>query len=90
MLEAAITATKGLDQKALAKYMRDTEHKTIVGPIKYQRNGEWANARVMMVQFSGIKDKDIEQFRQAGKQVILSPAAYKSGELKFPYEKARN
>ena len=90
MLEAAITATKGLDQKALAKYMRETEHKTIVGPIKYQRSGEWANARVLMVQFSGVKDKDIEQFRQPGKQVILSPAAYKSGDLKFPYEKARN
>ena len=90
MLEAAITATKGLDQKALAKYMRETEHKTIVGPIKYQRNGEWANARVLMVQFSGVKDKDIEQFRQAGKQVIVAPAQYKTGELKFPYEKARN
>ena len=90
MLEAAITSTKGLDQKALAKYMRETEHKTIVGPIKYQRSGEWANARVLMVQFSGVKDKDIEQFRQPGKQVILSPAAYKTGELKFPYEKARN
>ena len=90
MLEAAITATKGLDHKALAKYMRETEHKTIVGPIKFQRNGEWANARVLMVQFTGVKDKDIEQFRQPGKQVILSPAPYKTGELKFPYEKARN
>ncbi len=90
MLEAAIIATKGLDQKALAKYMRETEHKTIVGPIKFQRSGEWANARVLMVQFTGIKDKDIEQFRQPGKQVILSPAPYKSGELRFPFEKARN
>ncbi len=90
MLEAAITATKGLDHKTLAKYMRDTEHKTIVGPIKYQRNGEWANARVLMVQFNGIKDKDIEQFRLPGKQVIVAPAQYKSGEFKFPYEKARN
>jgi branched-chain amino acid transport system substrate-binding protein len=89
MLEQAITATKGLDQKALAKYLRENEHKTIVGPIKYHRNGEWANARVLMVQFTGIKDKDVEQFRQPGKQVILSPDQYKTGELKYPFEKAR-
>jgi branched-chain amino acid transport system substrate-binding protein len=89
MLEQAITATKSLDDKVLAKYLRDNEHKTIVGPIKYQRNGEWANARVLMVQFTGIKDKDVEQFRQPGKQVILSPEKYKTGELRFPFEKAR-
>ena len=89
MLEAAVTATKSLDHKVLAKYLHDHEHKTIVGPIKYQRNGEWLNARVLMVQFTGVKDKDIEQFRQPGKQVILSPEKYKTGELRFPFEKAR-
>ena len=89
MLEQAITATKGVDDKALAKYIRENEHKTIVGPIKYGRNGEWATARVLMVQFNGIKDKDVEQFRQPGKQVILSPEKFKTGELKFPFEKAR-
>ena len=89
MLEQAITATKGIDDKALAKYLRENDHKTIVGPIKYGRNGEWASARVLMVQFNGIKDKDVEQFRQSGKQVILSPEKFKTGELKFPFEKAR-
>ncbi len=89
MLEQAITATKGIDDKALAKYIRENEHKTIVGPIKYGRNGEWASARVLMVQFTGIKDKDVEQFRQSGKQVILTPEKFKTGELKFPFEKAR-
>ena len=88
MLEQAITATKGLDQKALAKYLHTHEHKTIVGPIKYQRNGEWAEGRVLLVQFNGIKDKDVEQFRLPGKQVILAPEKYKSGALKFPFEKA--
>ena len=89
MLEQAITATKGVDDKALAKYIRENEHKTIVGPIKYGRNGEWASARVLMVQFTGVKDKDVEQFRQSGKQVILSPEKFKTGELRFPFEKAR-
>ncbi len=89
ILEAAITATKGLDQKALAKYIRENEHKTIVGPVRYQRNGEWAEGRALLVQFTGIKDKDIEQFRLPGKQVILAPEKYKTGALRFPFEKAR-
>ncbi len=89
ILEQAIIATKGLDQKALAKYMRENEHKTIVGPVKYARSGEWSEGRVLLVQFNGIKDKDVEQFRLPGKQVILTPEKYKTGQLKYPYEKAR-
>jgi branched-chain amino acid transport system substrate-binding protein len=89
MLEQAITAVKSLDQKAIANYLRTNEMKTIVGPISYGRNGEWKQARLIMAQFQGIKDKDIEQFRQPGKQVILYPDNLKSGEFKFPFEKAR-
>ena len=89
VLEQAITATKGLEQKALAKYIRDNEHQTIVGPVRYARNGEWAEGRVLLVQFNGIKDKDVEQFRLPGKQVILAPEKFKTGQLKYPYEKAR-
>ena len=89
VLDQAITATKGVDQKALAKYIRENEHKTIVGLVKYQRNGEWAEGRVLLVQFTGIKDKDIEQFRLPGKQVILSPDKYKTGQIRYPFEKAR-
>jgi len=89
MLEQAITATKGLDQKALAGYLRTSELKTIVGPIRYQRNGEWAEGRVLLTQFTGIKDKDVEQFRLPGKQVIVAPEKYKTGTLRAPFEKAR-
>jgi branched-chain amino acid transport system substrate-binding protein len=89
VLEHAITATKGLDQKALAKFIRENEHPTIVGPVRYARNGEWAEGRVLLVQFTGIKDKDVEQFRQPGKQVIVAPDKYKTGQLRYPFEKAR-
>jgi branched-chain amino acid transport system substrate-binding protein len=89
MLEQSITATKGLDQKALAKYLHENEMKTIVGPIRYNKLGEWAEPRVLLVQFTGIKDKDIEQFRQPGKQVIVAPEKYRSGQLRHPFEKAR-
>ena len=75
MLEQAISATKSLDHKRLADYLRKNEMKTIVGPIRYGPDGEWANARVVQAQFRGVTDKDMEQFRQAGKQVVLYPAA---------------
>lgn len=90
ILEQAIAATRGVDQKALAAYIRATEHKTIVGPVRYQRNGEWAEGRALLVQFTGIKDRDIEQFRHPGKQVILAPDKYRTGQVRYPFEKARS
>jgi len=42
-----------------------------------------------MAQFRGIVDKDIEQFRKPGKQVILFPEKLKSGDLVSPFEAAR-
>jgi branched-chain amino acid transport system substrate-binding protein len=89
MLEQAVTATKSLDQKVLAAYIRKSEMKTMVGNIRYDAVGEWATPRVPMAQFRGIKAKDVDQFRLAGKQVIIGPAALKSGEI-IPFDKARN
>ncbi len=89
MIEQAVTATKSLDHKVLADYLHKNEMKTIVGPIRYGADGEWANPRVVMGQFRGIADKNVEQFRQPGKQVILYPEAYKTGDVVVPFEKAR-
>jgi branched-chain amino acid transport system substrate-binding protein len=89
MLEQAVNATKSLDHRKLADYLRKNEMKTIVGPIRYGPDGEWANARVVQAQFRGIVDKDMDQFRQPGKQVVLYPGAYKTGEAITPFEKAR-
>jgi branched-chain amino acid transport system substrate-binding protein len=88
MLEQAITATKSLDHKVLADYIRKNEMKTIVGNIRYDAVGEWAKPMVVMAQFRGVQGKDLEQFRQAGKQVIIAPAALKTGDV-LPYDKAR-
>jgi branched-chain amino acid transport system substrate-binding protein len=43
-----------------------------------------------MAQFRGIVDKNMDQCRKPGKQVILYPAKLKSGELITPFEAARN
>jgi branched-chain amino acid transport system substrate-binding protein len=89
MLEQAVTATKSLNHKVLADYIRKNEMKTIVGPIRYGPDGEWANPRVVQAQFRGVVDKNVDQFRQVGKQVVLHPAQYKTGDVITPFEKAR-
>jgi branched-chain amino acid transport system substrate-binding protein len=89
MLEQAINATKSLDHKVLANYLRTNEMKTIVGPIRYGPDGEWATPRVVQAQFRGVVDKNMDQFRQPGKQVVLYPEQYKTGEVIAPFEKAR-
>jgi branched-chain amino acid transport system substrate-binding protein len=88
MLEQAVTATKSLDHKVLADYIRKNEMKTIVGNIRYDTVGEWATPKMVMAQFRGVKGKDLEQFRQPGKQVIIAPAAMQTGEV-LPYDQAR-
>lgn len=90
ILERAVTATKSLDQKKLADWIRANEVPTLVGNIKFGPTGEWAVPRVFETQFQGIKGKDLEQFRQPGKQPIIYPEQFKSGELRQPFEKARN
>lgn len=89
LLAEAVTATKSLDHKILAKYIREHEIKTVVGNIRYGPNGEWANPRIVYVQFQGIADKNLEQFRGAGKQVIVAPEAFKTREAK-PFGQAQD
>jgi len=88
MLAQAVTATRSLDHKVLAKYIREHDMKTIVGAIRYGPTGEWANPRIIYVQFRGIADKDLDQFRSAGKQVIVAPDAFKTGEA-IPFNQVR-
>jgi branched-chain amino acid transport system substrate-binding protein len=89
MIEEAVTATKSLDQKTLAKFIRENTHKTIVGPITYAEDGEWKESATLEAQFRGVKDKDVDQFRSSGKQVILFPDRLKTGDLVAPFEAAR-
>jgi branched-chain amino acid transport system substrate-binding protein len=90
VLAQAIEATKGLDQQKLADYIRNTEFNTIVGKVKFGKNGEWAKGRTLMVQYQKIQGNDIEQFRGPGKKVVLYPDEFKSGNIIYPYSAAKN
>ena len=88
-LEQAVGATKSLDSKVLAAWLHKNEVKTIVGPISWGPDGERAKPSVPMVQFRNIADKNLEQWKGLGKQVIVYPPQFKGGEAIVPYDKAR-
>lgn len=85
VLGDAVNAVGSLDQEALAKHIHETEFSTVVGPVKFGENGEWAETRTLQVQFQNIEDNNLDQFREAGKTVILAPKKWASGELTYPY-----
>jgi branched-chain amino acid transport system substrate-binding protein len=86
ILEQAVNATKSLDDKQLADYMHKAKFSTVVGDISFGPRGEWAVPRMLTVQYHGIEGNGLEQFKQPGKQVILDPAIFKSGDLVTPFE----
>lgn len=89
VLGAAIEATRSTDQRKVADYIRASEFETIVGKVRFGRNGEWARSRVLMVQFQNIHSGDLEQFHHPGKRVVLYPDEWASGKLIYPYAQAK-
>jgi branched-chain amino acid transport system substrate-binding protein len=89
MIEQAVNATKSLDHKRLADYLRKNEMKTIVGPINFDKNGERAKPALVQAQFRNIKDNDWDQFKAPGKQVVVWPNAEKQGDVITPFDRAR-
>jgi branched-chain amino acid transport system substrate-binding protein len=89
VMQQAIEQTKSLDDGKLADYIRSTTFKTVVGEVKFGAMGEWAESRVLQVQFQNVKGNDVGQFKDVGTQVVVAPAGYESGKLSYPYDKAR-
>jgi branched-chain amino acid transport system substrate-binding protein len=89
VLGAAIEATKTLDETKLAEYMHSHPFHTIIGDISFGADGEWTESRPIWVQYHDIKGTDLEQFRHPTTVTILAPEKYKTGEMIYPYMKAR-
>src|ERR1700730_2575013 len=90
VLQQAIEGTKSIEDKKLADYIRANTFKTVLGDIKFGKDGEWAQSRVLQIQFHDVKANDVEQFRAMNTQTVVTPAEYKSGDVVYPYEKAKN
>jgi branched-chain amino acid transport system substrate-binding protein len=89
VLGDAIANTKSLNDDVLADYIRKTTFKTVVGDVKFGKQGEWAEERTLAAQFQNIKGNSIDDFRDLKTEVIIYPPKYKSGEVIYPYEKAK-
>ena len=89
VIEQAVRETKGTDDVKLADYTRKATFKTVLGDIKFGKGGEWAESRVLQVQFQNVKGTGIEQFKGTEAQVVVTPEAYASGKVIYPYADAR-
>ncbi len=81
----AVEATEGFDDARLAAHTRSTTFDTVMGAVKFGMNGEWAQPRVLQVQFQGIAGHGVDQFQTGSRQIVVSPPDFASGELRFPY-----
>jgi branched-chain amino acid transport system substrate-binding protein len=89
VLEQAIDATKSLKDDELASYMHSATFKTVVGDVKFGPHGEWVEERTIAIQFQNIKGNSVEIFRDPAVEVVLYPPQYKSGDVIYPYERAK-
>ena len=85
VLQQAIEATKSLDDQKLADYIRSSTFKTVLGDVKFGKGGEWAQARVLQVQFQNIQLFEIAQFTNIATQVVVDPPDFASGKVIYPY-----
>jgi len=87
VLEQAIKATGSLNDDKLAGYIHNNAFNTIVGEVRFNELGEWATARMLLVQFQNVQGSGLDQYMTGHKQVILYPPEYKDGELEAPFAK---
>jgi branched-chain amino acid transport system substrate-binding protein len=89
VLAQAVESTKSLNDDKLAENMHHSTFKTVLGDVKFAESGEWAQSKVLQIQFQNVKGNDPGQFKEMGTQVVLTPTEYASGKVIYPYEKAK-
>jgi branched-chain amino acid transport system substrate-binding protein len=87
VLEQAVRETGGLDDTELAAYTKSATFPTVVGDVRFGDLGEWAEPRVLTVQFRGIESNDISEFARPESRIVVAPSDYASGDLSYPYSR---
>ena len=89
LIGQAIEGAGTVDNDKLAEYFRTHEFKTIMGDVKFGKNGEWTKSGMLQVQYHGLTDAaNLETWRGMSYQTVISPADQKTGDMVYPYEKA--
>jgi branched-chain amino acid transport system substrate-binding protein len=90
VLGDAIKGANSIDDNKLAEYIAKNTFKTIHGDIKFGKDGEWAESAMLQVQYHGIKQgAGLETWRGMDYQTVLTPDKFKTGNVIYPFEKAR-
>ena len=89
VLQAGVEGAKTLEDAKIAAWLHANSIKTIMGDIKFGKDGEWATSRMLQVQYHDIKSGALDQFRGMDTQTVLTPADLKTGDVLYPYEKAK-
>ena len=82
VLEQAIKATGSLDDDKLADYIHKNAFNTIVGEIRFNELGEWATARMLVVQFQNVqrqRARAVHDRQQAGHRVPAAVQGRRAG-----------
>jgi branched-chain amino acid transport system substrate-binding protein len=88
LVAAAAEGAGSVDQRKMAQWLHAHPVETIVGRIQFDRAGDWIERRVLIVQFRRLTNRNLEQFRSAGKQVVIDPPSLKSGDF-VPFASSR-
>lgn len=89
LIAAAAQATGSFDEGRLAAWLHANTVDTIVGPISFGPDGNWLKSRIVWDQYRGVADKNLDQFRSAGRQIVVEPEGLATGKLITPYKAAR-
>ena len=92
VLEQAVQGAKTLNDAQLAAYIKKNSFKTIHGVIEFGDNGEWKKSGMLQVQYHNIKPgaPTVETWRGMDYQTVLTPGQFKTGNLIYPFEKAKS
>jgi branched-chain amino acid transport system substrate-binding protein len=90
LLGKAVEGAKSIKDDAVADFIRKNTIKTIMGDMKFGKGGEWAESRLLQVQYHGIKQgAGLDVWRGMSYQTVLTPESLKTGTVIYPYEKAK-
>jgi branched-chain amino acid transport system substrate-binding protein len=90
VLGQAIEGAGSINDDKLADYLRTHEFKTIMGDVKFGNNGEWTKSSMLQVQYHDITDAaNLETWRGTSYETVLTPADQKTGDIIYPYAKAK-
>jgi branched-chain amino acid transport system substrate-binding protein len=89
LIAAAAKAVGSFDEAKLAQWLHSNTVETIAGPVRFGADGNWVESRIVWGQYRGVQDRNIDQFRTAGKQIVVHPEALATGKVIAPYKAAR-